>query len=154
MAKKKQRRKPKPKQQAQMDNREIHIPFPGLIKFFLGNKKRISVTGIAGVIISVSVAWPIVLSWAKSTRNGMETVMTLNTHTKIESVKKKQVEIMTAHGLMNQSINHIRDSQSNLQSQQHQMWSDVRALRGMEMPPTPVPIPTFVPTVVMGPDGP
>ncbi len=131
--------------QAKVAEDDMKIPFLGLIRFFLGNKKRFSVTTLCGIIISVSVAWPIVKSWGNSTRNVAENILTLNAQGEIEKVKNKQENIEMAHVLMVQNIGHIRESQANLQKQQHQMWSDVRALRGMKAPPTPQPIPTFVP---------
>ncbi len=134
-----------PKPQPKVTEGDMEIPFPGVIRFFLGNKKRFSVTTLCGIIISLSVAYPIVKTWGKSARNGVENVLTLNVQGEIEKVKKEQREIQTSHGLITQNMGFIRESQQNLQISQHQMWSDVRALRGMKAPPTPQPIPTFVP---------
>lgn len=130
--------------QPKVADSDMQMPFPGIIQFFLGNKKRFSITTLCGIVISLSVAWPIVQSWGKSTRNGAENFLTLNAQAEIKKVKKKQRDIEVSHGLITQNMGFIRESQQNLQISQHQMWSDVRALRGMGKPPTPVPIPTFV----------
>lgn len=144
----------KKRRKKEQQQQNIPIPFSGLIRFFLGTKKRLTLSGLAGTVVAVSVAWPIMVSWGKSGRNVLETGLTLNVSAEVETVKKEQQKIMTAHGLMNQSIGHIRDSQKNLQQQQYQMWSDIRDMRGMDSPPTPVPIPTFIPTPVALIDGP